>query len=78
MRMIIFRIELEQLVQNLQKLSTIMTGQDLKEDDKVFFSNGLAASQNRINRVLVDLGNHTALSSLSVICFSIRQLPRYI
>jgi len=51
-----FQVELEQLVQTLQKLSRIMAGQDLKEDDKAFFSNELAASQSRINCALVDLG----------------------
>jgi hypothetical protein len=68
-----FQVELEQLVQTIQKLSRIMAGQDLKEDDKAFFSNELAASQSRINRALVDLRNHTTLSSLSIVRFSIHQ-----
>lgn len=45
----------------------------MKEDDKVIFSNELAASQSRINHALMDLGNHTTLSSLSIVRFSIHQ-----
>lgn len=61
------------MVQSLLSLFRIRAGDDLKEDDKEFFSKGLAAGQHRINSVLADLGNHTILSNLSIIRFSTHQ-----
>lgn len=68
-----FRVELEEMVQSLRRLSTIMSGQDLNEYDKNPFSNEITAGQSRINRVLVDLGSHNPLFGLSIMRFSIHE-----